>query len=809
MMDTQSLNLDEYLREMAKRPRTFGWDAVLVYDRTKTNVLLMQEYIDRFDAESYFPEFEPTCVDLGEGIKHELMGLKMDAPRLSFENANLVESKGRVTIRLVGGKQIQFIETILQGEVIRTPTRLSSLNAIVGPSLVMDINLLAVPGSVDEEGRVILDLANGYEHYLTGVETEFEGTKLGLHFKQLFEKWEAEFTQFQLSELAQSDESVLQPGNFGIRTHAAPTAKVRGSENFGDGAVVLFVAMKGSPNGTYPAADGDMVYMLPSDQSPYSSNLLIGHSFFWKKVVIPELLKLDWLGEGFEEVSLPNTEFTELQARAGGMVPIEGFEDSYYSGGLDPYGIKMTVPDFQLPVVTEGGLRVYLSGSKLKVEWVHDSIGGLASFLMTTNSMPRGATASLKIHVSHLAVYAIKTRMEEGNTVIVLEVESSDTDVELDFVEIEGGEMWNDDLLRAAQEKGTANIMAQLTPMHQQLSKLTVVLDTFRLNNLLFRGNNIVTPRGAYLPGDLALLGDLAPDRTKLIVSPTELVLAGGASHTFTSNSQGTVQWSVESLPGESNDPGTIDSQTGVYQAPSAESLRNDGFRRVIVTARQGDMTSKALVSLVESQVSVYPSVLVASVGRAYSLAAGAADKSALDWAMAGDMLGSLEEDPERDEEVQDGRKYMAPIELPEWGEDDPLIYLGARLDQVVVTPRDGGEPRTIDVLVTANRSPNYFLEAATEGEDSIKLTFYAAGRTGIVEVPADRTYWHKFKGDGTFENGVYTPAPGSTEQYAILAAFDDVSANVPNSYAYMILAVPFVPAQRFINMLHAPEQEV
>ncbi|MFJ3073234.1 hypothetical protein, partial [Pseudomonas sp. NPDC087029] len=71
----QALSLEEYLRRMGEKPWTFGWDALVVFDRYKTNVLLMQEYIDRLGTDKSFPVFEDSEIDVAEGIKHALLGL--------------------------------------------------------------------------------------------------------------------------------------------------------------------------------------------------------------------------------------------------------------------------------------------------------------------------------------------------------------------------------------------------------------------------------------------------------------------------------------------------------------------------------------------------------------------------------------------------------------------------------------------------------------------------------------------------------------------------------------------------------------
>jgi len=338
------------------------------------------------------------------------------------------------------------------------------------------------------------------------------------------------------------------------------------------------------------------------------------------------------------------------------------------------------------------------------------------------------------------------------------------------------------------------------------LRTIGATLDAFRLNNLLFRGDNVVTPDILNLPGDLTVLGHLSPQRTDLVIEPAEVVVAGEGSLQFESSLLGDITWHVANVDGEEGDPGSIDIFTGLYKAPSAESLRDSGFRRVIVTATREDKVSKAMVSLVESSVSVYPSVVVVALGHSHSLVAGQVNNAALDWTLKQEDLGTLEQDPDKDPTMQDGYTFTAATKLPKPGTDDPYNFYAARLAEVEVSSADGSS-RTIDVLVTANKSGNYWVEASAVGA-GVQLRFY---RTTLSEdkeeVPAASTHWHKYKGDGTFENGLYTPKAGSAEQYAIVTAFY-YDGESTDRFAYMIIPVPFVSSQRFVELLGTTQEQ-
>lgn len=183
-------SLEEFLAEMDKGAKTLKWDALLVFDRSATNALLTQEYIDRVDIEDvFFPALPDGSVDVGNGIEHVLLGLILDKPRLSFENASIQDSKGKLQMRLVGGKHIEVSEKFLDGKPVRRVGALTVYNAATRGLLDMNIRLEAVAGSVDSSGKVLLDLNDAFDHQFSGGGTEFEKQRLGLYFQNVFDAW--------------------------------------------------------------------------------------------------------------------------------------------------------------------------------------------------------------------------------------------------------------------------------------------------------------------------------------------------------------------------------------------------------------------------------------------------------------------------------------------------------------------------------------------------------------------------------------------------------------------------------------------
>ncbi|QCI11370.1 hypothetical protein E6B08_08150 [Pseudomonas putida] len=805
---TQSL--EDFLENMRKGVQTFGWDALLVFDKAATNTLLMQEYIDRFDTDSYFPPFPNDVIDTEEGYQHVLIGLVMDKPRLSFENATIVDSRGKLVLRMVGGKQVQLHKSFKGGNEVRSIKRLSVLNAAAGPALLMNIKLSQVPGSVDTSGKVMLNLSEGTDHVFTGLETQYEKIKLGLHLESIIKKWGSELTQFQLSELAQDEGADLQPGEFGIRTHPAPGASVLGSGTYGEGAVVVFIAMRGSKNGSYPHADGDLLYMLPTATTPYTSNLLLGNRFILEEMILPRIERAQWVRDGkFVVRDLGGDAGFGLYPTAGSMA-FGGLDTIWQNGLLETYTLKG--PGGRL-YFGEGDppMQFRVVGNILKFSWV--SLVTDVSYHWTWVNVPFGGDEGdipYSLQIEAQADFRFYLKQEEGRNVIAFEMIRTSEVVNFDYAGGASVQAGHKEIVKKKADEYISALKGGLRLGEQLVTALAGIdfsLDAFRLNSLLFRSQNVVSPRDLNWPLDLTVLGDLAPERTTLVVSPAEVIVAAGKTTQFTIEPDSSdVAWAVENLPGETGAKGNIDDN-GLYTAPSADSLREAGHRRVIVTAAREGMVSKALVSLVENEVSVYPLVAAVSLGANYPMSAGSPDSAALEWQDPPEELGTIA--PDTDPDNPGGYVFTATTMLPPWQSGDPLHYFGLRLVPITVQPKVGGEPATIDMLVVGAQTGNYWLEPNSNADGSVTVKFKRLNRNGeVTDVPDDDTEWTLLKGDGAFENGVYTPKEGSAEQYAIIVAFYD-DGDSADRFDYIILPVPFVSVKRYADMLNPAIKEV
>ncbi|MFF7065457.1 hypothetical protein [Pseudomonas sp. NPDC008258] len=804
-------SLDEFLNKMDQGAQTLKWDALLVFDRAAANALLTQEYIDRIDIEDvFFPTLPDDVVDSGNGIEHVLLGLVLDKPRLSFENATIQDSKGKLQMRLVGGKHLEVIETFRAGEPHRSVSALTVYNAATRGILDMEIDLKAVQGSVDESGKVLLDLKDGMEHLFSGGATGPEKIRLGLYFKKVLDDWSEDderITQFPLSEMVVDSNSPINPGVFGIRTHAAPGATVLGTENFGEGAVVVFVAMVGSEPGTYPHDDTAMLYMLPDATIPYTSNLLLSNKFLAHQILKLGFDQLDITRGRFDVVALPgerfklvansNVTFSEavcLKAKRDG-----GAGSEYWETHLKLESVA--------PNLFSSGNEFVFERRSLAAKWTSGGLIGKAPGRWF-GKWGNGSDI-FEVFAEVVADVKYKFVIEEvgGAAKLVFELDEYDFSAEC-TIDVRGSGSRYGAMAKEieAQLQGKLNVYyrAQI----ERLKDIKFEIDALRLNNLLFRGENVVAPRDVALPTDLTLLGNLAPKRTTMVISPSEPIVASGGIIDFSVPPTGeSVTWAVNNLPGETGDTGAFkDPSVGRYTAPSDDALHTEGQRRLIVTATSGELVSRALVSVVPSHVTVNPWVAVVNVGKSFALSAGTPDGAELKW--DDPELGTVA--PDTDPLNPEGYKYTAPATLPKRETSDPNHYRVLRLDEVTVQPAAGGDSARIDMLVVGAKNPNYWMEPEPRSDGTVALPFYRLNLDmEKVKVP-EPIEWTVLRGSGSVDQAtqVYTPGADEDDQYVIISAYQ-VNDDTADRHDYVILPLPFVPVRRYADILNRANKEV
>lgn len=785
--------LDQYLTYMKAQPRTYGWGALLVYDRFKTNMLLAQEHVERFSENAWI---EPVSVrkETETGSWTDVSDLTTGSPILSFVNSNIGGSAARLSIPMMGGK----VKTLRQkpGSSQVELVGLSTLDPLTAPFLRMNINLTAdQSGSINDEGRVTLDLKDG-----TGYSFEVSGwkdlnEKIGDAIAGEFAKLPDAQRVWELNTL-KPVEGELKPTSFAVRTHSlakagATVASVDPAE-LEEGAVLVGVAFNGARGGSFPTVDKDMPYMLPegaaSADDPFSANIIINHEDWVKNLLvkminsIPEFAGLtpsyDQEGGFFVQANFGHlaTTFPEVYREDMGRT---------HWGKLHPTSLD----------ASKSRALFRFKNGKIHFEWHCVAQTETECKFEWSNIVFRGS----RIYENTFALskeYSISLSEGEAGqgSVVLVPGESTyshdvavddDTDPRLIFLR------FFTDYCKPVLQETLENKFNAFT---SAIEKAGPSLDVLRLNGLLFRSENAVTPQGVYAPGDLSLLGTLAPKFTAFAIEPLNPTIAAASDQTFelSPKPSGTVRWAVEHLPGGEGEKGSI--VNGQYTPPTSAQITGSSLR-VIVNATVGDKISRSLVTVVPQPVAVFPFLQAVNFATDPAkpprhVLVGGAVGAALEWKMAAGAKGTIRLPNAGDSDLdipqgQDVRIYEAPIQDP--GDPDTAEMMIQR-DRVEVSSH--GATEGIDILVPW--LPTTATITVERTDAGLELVLWTTDRTGkpLAIAPED-TKWFTIIGNDTVDPSTGIYPDGESGDYIVLAAYYDIPTG-PLIWNYITLPIPF-----------------
>jgi hypothetical protein len=785
--------LSEYLTYMKAQPRTYGWGALLVYDRLKTNMLLAQEHVERYTGSAWIKPVSARK-ETETGSWTDVSNLATGSPLLSFVNSNIGGSAARLNIPMIGGK----VKTLRQkpGSSQVELVGLSTLDPLTAPSLRMNIDLTASQsGSVSDDGRVTLDLSKGtaYSFEVSGWKDLNE--KIGDAIRDEFAKLPEAERVWELNTL-KPVEGELNPTSFAVRTHSLARAGVTlASEDpaeLEEGAVLVGVAFNGAKGGSFPTADKDMPYLLPEANSatedPFSANLIINNED-WVKNLLVKIIKAIPEFADSEPVYDQQSGFY-VQANFGHLA--SDFAEIYQDDS--PWVEWGRCNASLMPEKSKAHFR--FEDGKVKFEWHSAARVHLACYVIWSGI---GGTAEryLEHTFVHRKEYSISLGEDEGNKGQVVLV-PSDTTLEShlsnngDTTDI-AHLFWHfyEESCDALHKESLRKTFDLFTTA---IERAGPSIDVLRLNGLLFRSENAVAPQSVHAPGDLSLLGTLAPKLTAFAIEPLNPTIAASDSQKFELSPRpaGTVEWAVEHLPGGAGEKGTI--VDGLYTPPTSAQITGTSLR-VIVSATVGGRVSRSLVTVVPKSVAVFPFLL--SVNYAtdparpprHVLVGGALD-AALQWKMADGAKGTLRLPNAGDSDLdipagQDVRIYEAPVSAP--GDPDTAEMMIQR-DRVEVTSH--GVTEGIDILVPwLTTTATITVERKDAG---LGLVLWTTDRYGnSVEIPPEQTKWFTIIGQHTVDPATGIYPEGETGDYIVLAAFHDVPFG-PLIWNYITLPIPF-----------------
>lgn len=749
---------NELIAWLSTGPKTMGWGAIMAFNRTDTNTVLLQEYIERFSTGAYLPPVEGYVGD-GASTGQFITDFVMDCPRLSFEIADVSRDSpdAKLTMKVVGGTHVSFKDA--GGD--REATRIDVVDPLNGPELTLDLKLVDVPGTVSA-GKVVLDLKSSSNFSLSYSDFPREQRLGGEHFQALFETLPDEKRIIVISEITKVGDNPIKPGSFKLRTQAAPGAKVRSAANYGDGAVLVLVAMEGEPSGGNPG--NSFEYLIPNDtDKAYGATLLLSNKLVLGTVIPDQYVKSGLIPPG-EYILTPESSGFHVITPLQGLVNPEPRRLVF-----DPQnpGFYQDLPQLFLGLDRDG-----LVGK------AQGSVAGNAIQMRIFNSMFQNTTVVLVGH----------DYCKLGVTWDVRAKSQYRVNPDTGLIESLG---WNIEPFEFSHREYTENIEQEkiylvwltwirlphdnfkelLASTLQRLLSDLPSINVFTLQSILFKNNNSVVLDDVALPGDMAIFGWVAPSLTHFRLDPLEPLLGTGETLQFNivPTSPSGVTWTVHNILGSNEDPGTISSM-GLYTAPA--NIKG-AFLRVRVKATAGSYSSSALVSVVVNDITVSPAVEISDRGRSRKLSAGTRS-GALSWALKNPGNGG------RLDAQEDGKyEYTAPTAVG----DKKFI-----VEEIVVRNELTGKTASAWIMVTLKDMPASIMcdTSVSLPANQIKLQL----RIGDHLFPDEAVQWQVVGGTGSIANGVLTIPDTLSQRFTLVFATGELVTNLFFD-GYILLPLP------------------
>lgn len=263
----------QILAGMAQRPVTRGWGAISVFGRARLNRLLEQQFVEGFNESSFLPPFSMEKIFLTDDENEwlELDQIILSKPLLSFETASLDNSEATLTLGFMAGTVRSYFKPV--GRPVSLVSTFN-LGEQQGYALQMKVNLSMVVGQVDRRGRVTLDLRNSLRFSCNLAEQLNAQHRIGTAFETAVKELPRHKRVFELGTLDLKGYNPLTPTTFYLRTQAAPGASNLRSSNYGEGGVLVFIALRDKPDpGSFPGEGTGFPYFIPDDQDAQGNDL--------------------------------------------------------------------------------------------------------------------------------------------------------------------------------------------------------------------------------------------------------------------------------------------------------------------------------------------------------------------------------------------------------------------------------------------------------------------------------------------------------------------------------------------------------
>ncbi|NMY39640.1 MULTISPECIES: hypothetical protein [unclassified Pseudomonas] len=618
------------LDRMAEGSVASQWDAVLHYNRSMANQVLVQDYVNQFSNESWYEPINYTAHLKGTENRLDFVDVVLSEPLISFVSQEIyLKPTLRVTWFAKSGTIISS-----HGDDIRYE---NILNPMMGPTLVA---LIPVSSGVVEEGKVYLDISDATDFIFNFSEVGDESTQVGKQLQEYLKQvLSGEHQRILISEIANVDGSIWNPESFKIDVRLPPA--LRGTrmldDEVNDGAVVVSVALEGSSPGGVAV---DPIYMIPDD-GDFTAAIVISNKTLMKNILQKGVAKMgnSPVGDSALEAIQPATkEFFMLRATAGGVAvsvdldwPVEDL-----SFGIPSISLAKSASN-----KAEARFTCSIDKCRVLIEW-----NAFETFNVNhgTSLYPVELNWKKKLLGEFVTV---------GDTEISLSVKDDiyggmllapvfDVDNQMPYAVTDLWDEISDLFFKGGVEKAIDSAL-------RRFAQHVPDFNTFVLQNILFKANDIVSLKEVYTPGDLVAFGNIRPALTAIqVTDPMPKVLKGQTYQFIINSSVGTenLKWTVEPLADSKGlmalDFGSINERTGLYTAPS--EVGGDGFLQVKVTVIDEPTQAKcfALLSVFHQSILVSPEFFKVSFDSQFPVRAVAHDKSLLTPVLPTDTDGKI-----------------------------------------------------------------------------------------------------------------------------------------------------------------------
>jgi hypothetical protein len=772
-------SLASLLAWMKGNTRMLGWGLVVALERRKTNLIILQEYIKRFSQSSSLPPIRGELEIVANKRMEVIHDFVMDVPVLSFENADLNDSKAMLTMAVTGGNQLTMEKESVGWKVYKV----DEIDPLQGPKLHLDLLLNEVPGNVNGDGRVRLDLRKSDNFRLTFAETDHEQLIGGEFFRVLFNKLPDEQRIYTLGKIERGTNDLMRPQSFELRTQANGTAaRDPHSSVYGDGAVLAFVRMERRLGGDFPGAS--YKYLIPDDQGKdYSATILFDRGRALVAVMLDAVggmvgsrdFKFDFDGAG---------ELLKATLSSGAfVVPQLEFEDPV---PLPPDGetidVKLFVEEMIFPVSSSSPLVVEVLDGKVQVSFASEAVAGVK---YSTPGQVDGVYKA-RCRINLVAEYEVVETVDG----VLLQPTRIDAATQFEYIntnespeDAARNAFWNliiflvTELLLHALYGGVVveRIKYHFTALMEFEKPLNeTIADIIKLNfGQAIQGDEI------HAPHDVGFFGRINPTSTSFQINPIQpLIKQGGSLQFATQPVVAGVQWKVENLVEGPNSPGTI-SASGMYQAPPASAIKGRSTRvRVTATAPGTGYHSSALVTVLLNELSVNPLIQVCDVNTSVELAAGSLGGARLQWSIKNPVAEESGEIRQSEKPGGDHTYHHGPVVANK-------TYV---LDEIEVKNTQTNVSRSVHVLAL-QKAPGATVNIldANIAQGTVKLEAIVNGNSMAAE-------WSlPLEGPGSIsQTGLYQAPQTTTERYVLIFAVID-GGPFGKFEGHLILPLPLV----------------